>query len=278
MATYAIGDVQGCYRELLELLDQINFDQTDDQLLFTGDIVNRGPGSLETLRLIRQLDAVMVLGNHDLHLLAVAAGKAGLRRKDTLESILNANDCSELLSWLKRRPLLYRDIKTKFILIHAGLPPQWTVAQAQGHANEVEQVLRGESAAEFFSHMYGDEPEVWSEDLQDWDRLRFITNCFTRLRYCDHEGRIYMREKGPPGRQKETLMPWYQVGSRKSAGETIIFGHWATIRLGKKQDFESARVHALDTGCVWGGKLTAMRLDDEKYFSVPSRQNKYGSN
>lgn len=275
MATYAIGDVQGCYLELLELLDLINFDRTNDQLWFTGDIVNRGPGSLETLRLIRQLDAVMVLGNHDLHLLAVAAGKSRLRKKDTLESILNAADSKELLSWLIKRPLLYRDENSAFTMVHAGLPPQWTVSEARNHAREVEQVLQGESAPDFFAHMYGNKPDVWSEDLQGWDRLRFITNCLTRLRYCDPEGRISMREKGPPGRQKAPLMPWYLAGNRQSAGEKIIFGHWATVRLGAEQDFRSARVHAIDTGCIWGGHLTAMRLDDEKYFSVPSKQKKF---
>jgi len=272
MATYAIGDVQGCYEELLELLDTINFDEKKDQLWFTGDIVNRGPGSLEVIRLIKQLNAVMVLGNHDLHLLAVASGEAKLRKKDTLDNVLNAPDASELLTWLKKRPLLYRDRKTGYNLLHAGLPPQWNISLAADCAVEVEQILQGETAAEFYAHMYGDEPDMWSDDLQGWDRLRFITNCLTRLRYCSPKGRISMQEKGPPGRQAGSLLPWYQVNGRQSAGETIIFGHWATIRLGTKQDFKSARVHALDTGCVWGGKLSAMRLEDEKYFSVPSKR------
>lgn len=274
MATYAIGDVQGCYEELLELLDTIKFDEQNDRLWFTGDIVNRGPGSLEVIRLIKRLDAVMVLGNHDLHLLAIASGKAKLRKKDTLDTVLNAPDAAGLLSWLKTRPLLYRDGKAGITLIHAGLPPQWTISQAADYAHEVEQTLQGESAAEFFAHMYGDQPEIWSEDLRGWDRLRFITNCFTRLRYCSPKGRISMQEKGPPGRQTGSLMPWYQVSGRQSATDTIIFGHWATIRLGTKQDFKSARVHALDTGCVWGGMLSAMRIEDEKYFSVPSKQKK----
>ena len=221
MATYVIGDVQGCYQELLELLDRINFNGKNDQLWFTGDVVNRGPASLETLRLIKQLDAVMVLGNHDLHLLAVAAGKARLRKKDTLEAILNATDRTELLSWLISRPLLHHDQNRAFTLVHAGLPPQWTVTQARSRALEVEEILQGETAPEFFAHMYGDEPDVWSEDLQGWDRLRFITNCLTRLRFCDPDGRISMREKGPPGGQTPPLMPWYQVGNRRSAGETI---------------------------------------------------------
>ena len=272
MATYAIGDIQGCYRELLDLLNEINFDENRDRLWFTGDIINRGPESLATLRLIKRLNAVTVLGNHDLHLLAVAAGKARLRKKDTLEPLLNAPDSSELLSWLQNRPLIHQDENMPYTLLHAGLPPQWDITLALGLAGEVEQVLRGQSAPKFFAHMYGDQPDVWSEKLQGWDRLRFITNCFTRLRFCDADGRIYMQEKGPPGRQSGSLLPWYQVSGRQSAGEIIIFGHWATIRLGTVQDFRSAGVHALDTGCVWGGKLTGMRLEDEKYFSVPSRQ------
>ena len=272
MATYAIGDIQGCYQELLELLDRVNFDEKNDRLWLTGDIVNRGPGSLEVMRLIRRLDAVMVLGNHDLHLLAIAAGKVKLRKKDTLQPVLEAPDSAELLSWLIKRPLLHRDQDLAYTLIHAGLPPQWDISQAHSCAHEVEQTLQGDDAPEYFAHMYGDQPDLWSEDLQGWDRLRFITNCFTRLRYCDPDGRISMRDKGPPGRQPEPLLPWYQVNGRRSAGETIIFGHWATIRLGTEQDFSSAGVHAIDTGCIWGGELTAMRLEDRKYFSVPSRQ------
>ena len=274
MATYAIGDVQGCLQELTELLDTINFNEHQDQLWFTGDLVNRGPDSLETLRLVKSLQPVMVLGNHDLHLLAINAGKAELQTKDTLAPILRASDRRELLSWLQKQPLLHRSQDPPYTLIHAGLPPQWHISQTQILAAEVEAVLRTETATEFFAHMYGNTPELWSEDLQGWDRLRFITNCLTRLRYCDSAGRISMQEKGPPGRQRMPLLPWYQIKGRESANDTIIFGHWATVRLGEKQDFKSARVHALDTGCVWGGGLTAMRLEDETYFTVASRQQK----
>lgn len=274
MGTYAIGDLQGCYQELVDLLDKINFDEKNDQLWFTGDIVNRGPGSLEALRLVKKLDAVMVLGNHDLHLLAIDAGKAKQHKKDTLKAVLDAPDKDELLSWLKKQPLLYCDRKTGYTMVHAGLPPQWSVSQAITYSTEIEEILQGESAAEFLANMYGDQPDIWSEDLNAWERLRFITNCFTRLRYCDAKGRVSMVEKGPPGSQNQSLIPWYQVEGRKSEGETVIFGHWATIRLGVKQDFRSARVYALDTGCIWGGKLTALRLEDKKYFNVSSKQNK----
>ena len=274
MATYAIGDVQGCYRELVDLLDTINFDEHKDQLWFTGDLVNRGPDSLATLRLVKSMHPVMVLGNHDLHLLAIHAGKASLQKKDTVEPVLHAPDRDELLSWLQRQPLLHRSRDPAYTLIHAGLPPQWSIAQAEILAAEVEAILRADQATEFFAHMYGNTPDIWSEDLRGWDRLRLITNCLTRLRYCDIAGRISMQEKGPPGRQKAPLLPWYQIKSRLSVNDEIIFGHWATVRLGEKQDFKSARVHALDTGCVWGNALTAMRLEDETYFSVPSQQQK----
>ena len=274
MATYVIGDVQGCLQELCELLDTINYDEAEDQLWFTGDLVNRGPDSLGTLRLVKSLRPVLVLGNHDLHLLAIHAGTTGLQKKDTLAPILHAPDRDGLLSWLQQQPLLHRSDELPYTLIHAGLPPQWSVAQAQALAGEVAAVLRSSDAPEFFTHMYGNMPEVWSDDLRGWDRLRYITNCLTRLRYCDSEGRIDMREKGPPGRQRAPLAPWYQVEGRRSAGEQIIFGHWATVRLGEQQDFKAARVHALDTGCVWGGELTALRLEDEICFSVPSKQKK----
>lgn len=275
MATYAIGDIQGCYRELVELLDRINFNEKKDRLWSTGDTVNRGPDSLAVLRLLRQLDAIVVLGNHDLHLLAVASGKAKAKEKDTLQNILKAPDREPLLAWLKTRPLLHRDRDLACTLIHAGLPPQWNISRAQSLAQEVEQVLQGSEADEYFSHMYGNEPTLWSDDLSGWDRLRFITNCLTRLRFCYPDGRISMKDKGPPGRQAKPLLPWYQIKDRHSREQTILFGHWATIRLGDKQDFKSNNVHALDTGCIWGGKLTAMRLEDEKYFSVPSQQKKY---
>ena len=274
MPTYAIGDVQGCYRELVDLLDTINFDEHKDQLWFTGDLVNRGPDSLETLRLVKSLQPVMVLGNHDLHLLAINAGKASLQKKDTVGPVLHASDRSDLLSWLRQQPLLHRSRDPAYTLIHAGLPPQWNITQAQILAAEVEAVLRTDAATEYFAHMYGNTPDIWSEDLRGWDRLRFITNCLTRLRYCDNTGRISMKEKGPPGRQSDALLPWYQIKGRQSSKDQIIFGHWATVRLGEKQDFKTARVHALDTGCVWGNALTAMRLEDETYFSVPSRQQK----
>jgi bis(5'-nucleosyl)-tetraphosphatase (symmetrical) len=274
MPTYAIGDLQGCCSELHDLLGEIDFDPQKDRLWFTGDLVNRGPESLEALRFVKSLGAcaITVLGNHDLHLLAVAAGHAQPRRKDTLEGIMTAPDRDELLDWLRRRPLLHRDAAAGFTLIHAGLPPQWSIGQAAAVASEVEQALSGSTAEAFYEHMYGDDPAEWSDSLKGAERLRFITNCFTRMRFCTPAGRISMREKGPPGSQPAPLLPWYAVPGRRSAPEPIIFGHWSTVRLRDTSAFSEWNVFPLDTGCIWGGRLTALRLDDRKSFSVPSRQ------
>lgn len=276
MATYAIGDLQGCCRELEDLLDHVNFDRSADRLWFTGDLVNRGPESLEALRFVHALGeaALMVLGNHDLHLLAVAGGHASTGKKDSLDPVLEAKDGDVLLEWLRRQPLLHRERALGFTLIHAGLPPQWDLEQAVGLAAEVEGALRGDSCAEFLAQMYGDQPPAWRENLRGWERLRFITNCFTRLRFCDSEGRVALKEKGPPGSQPEPYLPWYAVSGRRSRKERIIFGHWSTVWLGEDPDFDRWNVFPLDKGCVWGGELAALRLEDRKPFSVPSRQPK----
>lgn len=263
MAAYAIGDVQGCYGELRLLLDTVAFDPSRDRLYFVGDIVNRGPQSLETVRFIKNLGeaAETVLGNHDLHLLAVAHGASKTKRRDTFGDILGAPDREELLDWLRRRPLLHS--VGEFYLIHGGLPPQWDMATAIRCAREVEEVLRGEGSGEFFSHMYGDAPTRWSEDLAGWPRIRFITNCLTRLRYCDADGVLDLREKLGPGTQAGHLLPWFRVPGRASAGQKIVFGHWSTLGFHQENDCV-----CLDTGCLWGGELTALRLEDGERFSV----------
>jgi bis(5'-nucleosyl)-tetraphosphatase (symmetrical) len=266
MAVYAIGDVQGCCAELQRLLERIGFDPAEDHVWFTGDLVNRGPDSLATLRLIKSLGAaaVAVLGNHDLHLLAVAYGASRTRRRDTFGDVLQAPDRDELLDWLRRLPLCHR--ADRYLLVHAGLPPQWTVTAAQRYAREAESALAGDGCGDFFQQMYGDHPDRWSDDLAGWDRLRFIVNCFTRLRYCDAHGCLNFAEKGPPGSQPRGLLPWFDVPGRKSAGAEILFGHWSTLgfRIVKG-------CYALDTGCLWGGELSALRLDGEMYrVSVPS--------
>ncbi|MDZ7750510.1 MAG: symmetrical bis(5'-nucleosyl)-tetraphosphatase [Gammaproteobacteria bacterium] len=266
MPTYAIGDIQGCHDPLLALLEAIRFDTAGDRLWFTGDLVNRGPHSLEVLRLVRDLGdaAVTVLGNHDLHLLAVAARPEHKpKKKDTLDAILQAPDRDELLDWLRHRPLIHRG--HGYTLVHAGLVPQWNVADAERLAAELHEVLRGTGHGEFLAHMYGDGPSRWNEDLTGWDRLRCITNVFTRLRYCDTHGRMDLAEKRPPTDVPPPLMPWYAVPGRASAGEPIIFGHWSTLALAPLPD-PALRVHPLDMGCLWGGRLTALRLEDGRRF------------
>ncbi|BBA32910.1 diadenosine tetraphosphatase [Methylocaldum marinum] len=271
MAIYAIGDVQGCFAELQRLLERIRFDPAADRLWFTGDLVNRGPQSLETLRFIRSLGdgAVSVLGNHDLHLLAVAHGVSSTKRKDTFADVLCAPDRDILLAWLRHRPLLHRE--NGFYLIHAGLPPQWSAEDAERHAGEVEDCLRGEGFVELFRHMYGDQPDLWSETLQAWERLRFITNCFTRVRYCDRYGHTDFKEKGAPGTQPPHLMPWFKVPGRKSTDARFVFGHWSTLGF-----YAGDGVYSIDTGCLWGGELTALRLDGElRRFFVSCREGGY---
>lgn len=257
MAVYAVGDVQGCFDELQGLLKNLSF-KADDTLWFTGDLVNRGPKSLETLRFVKGLGAraVTVLGNHDLHLLAVAQGCERYRRGDSFEDVLNAPDRDELLNWLRARPLLHHDEALGFTLIHAGLPPQWDLHKARACAQEVEAALRGAHYAEFLREMYGNGPRVWSETLSGWDRLRFITNCLTRLRYCDAHGTLALEEKGAPGAQPEGYLPWFEAPGRLNARLNIVFGHWSTLGA-----YPATKVFPLDGGCVWGGDLLALRLD-----------------
>ncbi len=269
MASYVIGDVQGCREQLLALLEMVRFDPAADRLRFAGDLVNRGPDSLGVLRLVRGLGdrAESVLGNHDLHLLAAAHGLRRASKSDTLGQVLEAPDRDELLDWLRRRPLLHEDPASGNVLVHAGLPPAWDLPAARARARELETVLRGARLREFLAHMYGDEPDAWRDDLRGWDRLRYITNAFTRLRYCDRRGRLDFREKRPPGSHARGLTPWYAVPGRCSRGTVVVFGHWATLQLEQPLDPRHGVIH-VDTGCVWGGSLTALREDDSRLFSV----------
>lgn len=266
MAVYAIGDVQGCYDALRTLLEKISFDRVRDQLWFVGDLVNRGPQSAAVLRFVMGLDKVVcVLGNHDLHLLAVASGRASARPEDRLEDILTAPDREAMLHWLSSRPLLHHDAALGYTLVHAGLLPAWDLATAQALAAEAEAILRGPTASELFSQMYGDEPNAWNPALTGWLRLRVIINAFTRLRYCRADGRMDLRPKGPPGSQLEGLLPWFQVPGRRSDALRIVFGHWSTLGL-----WNHDGVIGLDSGCLWGGSLSAARLDETpEFFSLP---------
>lgn len=257
MAVYAIGDIQGCFDELTLLLRRIDFRPEEDILWFAGDLVNRGPKSLATLRLIQGLGekAIAVLGNHDLHLLAVAAGIRPLKKSDTFQDILEAPDRDELLNWLRGLPFLYQDKDRGYTLIHAGIPPQWTVEEAGKKARELENVLRGSSYIEFIRSWYkAQEEESASRSKR---RLIYAANCLTRLRFCDRQGNL-IDCTGPPGSQPESYYPWFDVPGRTALTMKIICGHWAALSY-----HEGDNVYALDTGCVWGGGLTALRLDPE---------------
>lgn len=258
MATYAIGDIQGCYDALRRLLDTLSFDPGRDRLWFAGDLINRGPQSLATLRFVRGLGdrALTVLGNHDLHWLAVAhGGRRG--RRDTLDELHQAPDRDELVDWLRRQPLLH--VEGRIALVHAGLVPQWSLDQARACAAEVEAMLRSDDYVGLLAQMYGDEPDHWDDALAGIPRLRFIINCLTRIRYCTAAGRIDLGPKGAPGSQPANLMPWFEVPSPRWAGATVISGHWSTLG---RVHWPEYGVWGLDTGCIWGGRLTALRIDD----------------
>lgn len=257
MAVYAIGDIQGCYDELARLLEMLRFDPAIDRLWLVGDLVNRGPKSLETLRFVKDLGdaAISVLGNHDLHLLALAAGNQKHKDEASLDPVLAAPDRDELLHWLRHRPLLHSDDQLGYHMLHAGLPPDWDMATAQACARELELALQGDDHIAYFLDMYGNRPERWDPALQGQDRLRFITNCFTRLRYLEADGRLALKEKGPPGSQKGGRLPWFEHPARLTRGERILFGHWSTLGY-----VAAHNVWALDTGCLWGGALTALRI------------------
>ena len=267
MARYAIGDVQGCYGALESLLSRIGFDAGRDELWFVGDLVNRGPQSLEVLRFVRSLgkSAITVLGNHDLHLIAVAEGHARLHRGDTLAGILDAPDRDELLAWLRSRKLAHAD--GEYLMVHAGVPPQWSPADALRLAGEVEAVLGSGGFASFIAKMYGNLPNRWQESLQGADRLRVIVNALTRMRFCTAEGVMELGEKGGPGNAPAGYFSWFDAPHRKSARVTVICGHWSTLGYLQRPD-----LIALDSGCVWGGCLTAVRLEDREVWQMTCAQ------
>ena len=273
MATYAIGDIQGCYDELQQLLQKIRFDPARDTLWFCGDLVNRGGQSLEVLRLVHSFGkrAMTVLGNHDLSLLAVAERDEADQGKvnPELREVLFAHDRDMLLDWLRAQPLLHTDHDLKFMLVHAGLAPRWTIEGAERAAREVEQRLRGENSRRLLKAMFGNKPDLWSPRLQGIERLRASINVLTRMRYCDARGRIAYNEKGPPGTQKAGLYPWFEVPGQKERDIRIVCGHWST--LGR---FQGMGVYAIDGGCVWGGELIALRLDSEEpeFIAIKSKR------
>ncbi|PCM43033.1 symmetrical bis(5'-nucleosyl)-tetraphosphatase [Marinobacter sp. ANT_B65] len=257
MTDFAIGDIQGCYDRLKDVLGKVDFSPSRDRLWVAGDLINRGPSSLETLRYIESLgnSAVVVLGNHDLHLLAVVLGGHALKRKDTLAEILNAPDRDKLVNWLRQQNLCVHDAERNLMMAHAGVPHIWNVEQALASAREVENVIRGEQAPEYFAHMYGNKPERWDEKLSGMDRWRVITNYFTRMRFIATDGRLELTAKESFGSAPEGFAPWFEFSRPDDL--RVIFGHWAAIEGKTGID----RFIALDTGCVWGGALTMMNLD-----------------
>ena len=258
MAVYAIGDLQGCYDSFQHLLDKLKFDPAKDRLWLTGDLVNRGPKSLKTLRFVRSLgkSAKVVLGNHDLHLLAVAHDIGdSTDRFGSLAKILKADDRDELLDWLRRRPLAHHSKKLNTLLVHAGLPPQWSVAKTLARAREVESKLHGRNYVKFLGKMYGNSPNRWSGDLRGNKRLRFIVNCLTRIRMVDRKGRLDFEHKGPPNVARKGLKPWFEVEDPAWEGTRIVFGHWSALGLIINSD-----LICVDTGCVWGRQLTAVQI------------------
>jgi len=258
MAVYAIGDVQGCCDALQRLLEAVRFDPAADHLWFCGDLVNRGGQSLETLRLVRSLEihSVVVLGNHDLSLIAIAQRKPAEQQRvnEDLRRVLQAEDGPELVDWLRHRPLVHVDRGLGWMLVHAGLAPKWSVKIAENRAREVERVLQGKQAGKLLRQMYGDRPN-WSPKLKGTERHRAIINVFTRMRYCTPQGRIAFDYKGRPGSQRVGLYPWFEVPGHVQREQRIVCGHWSTLGL-----FQGLGVHAIDTGAVWGGKLTALEL------------------
>lgn len=265
MATYAIGDIQGCYDSLQALLARCAFDPATDRLWLVGDLVNRGPESLTTLRFIRSLGdaAVTVLGNHDLYLLMVAEGGAKFRGKDdTLQEILDAPDRNELLDWLRHQPLCYTE--SEYCMVHAGLLPQWTAVRARELASEVETALQGPNFREFILNLWGSEPAGWSDDLEGWPRLRVIVNAMTRMRFCTLDGIMEFKVKGKLSNAPAGHLPWFDLPDRQSRDAVLVTGHWSALGLKVEPNFL-----ALDSGCLWGGHLTAVRLEDRAVFQVP---------
>ena len=266
MSTYVVGDIQGCFKPFMQLLNDVNFDPAHDRLWSVGDLINRGPMNLSTLRwFYEHRDAVtVVLGNHDLHLLAVASGAREIGRTDNFEDILNAPDSNLLCNWLAQCPLAHHDHGVT--LVHAGIPPQWSVEDTLGYAKEVEAILQGSRSIDFFSTMYGNEPYVWSDQLRHLSRLRVITNYLTRMRYCTGTGKLDLISKGatpnPDAIAGEQVLPWFSHSNRKTRDDMIIFGHWASL----EGVTDNTNVIALDTGCVWGQCMTLYALETGKLW------------
>lgn len=270
MSTYVIGDLQGCFQELKNLLKKIDFDTQRDALWLVGDLVNRGPNSLATLRFLHQLNPapMITLGNHDLYLLKAFYTQTPLSEKSTLQEVLDAPDAKILCDWLRQQKMLHVDQDHKAIMSHAGISPEWDFQTAVQCAEEVEHVLQSDQYITFLENLYGNEPAQWDPLLTGWDRLRYSVNALTRMRFCSPQGQLLFEDAGPPSEEKtkQGLIPWFRSLPDSFSEYTIVFGHWAALR--GQCDVEN--IHATDTGCAWGESLTALRLEDQQRFSVPN--------
>ena len=276
MTTYVIGDLQGCYDELTALLEKIQYDENQDHLWFVGDIVNRGPKSLACLRFVKKMcekgRADMVLGNHDFHLLAAYSGlKKFVTKSDTLRDILDAHDVDELIDWLRHQPLLVTHSKHNAVMVHAGIPPNWSITEAQQYADEVHARLKQDDWQDYIvNHLFGSQPDIWSETLRGHDRLRYIVNAFVRMRYCSEAGQLEFKLKCAPEaleEQDSKFKPWFMLSNRKNRDYDIFFGHWSTLGA-----IDAYDVHATDTGCLWGGQLTAYAIETKERHTLECGQ------
>jgi len=275
MASYVVGDIQGCHDQLMRLLEKIKFDPAQDRLWSVGDVINRGPKSLKTLRFLKSLgdSLTMVLGNHDLHFIAMATGAQRHGKKDTLKDVLDDKDCLTYCDWLRQQPMIHHekldteDGRQSFLMVHAGIAPGWSFKQACSYGKEVEKVLQSDKYLKFLNRMYGDEPDIWHEGLKGMERLRVITNYLTRVRFCNGETQLNLAIKTGPKTAPAGFRPWYEYQDLKPS-KVILFGHWATL----EGETNWPNVYALDTGCVWGRTLTALRLEDKRRYSVPCKE------
>ncbi|QLB13691.1 bis(5'nucleosyl)-tetraphosphatase ApaH [Bisgaardia hudsonensis] len=268
MATYLVGDLQGCYDELRLLLDKVNFEPSEDELYLVGDLVARGDKSLECLRFVKSLGGAghTVLGNHDLHLISTALGIKKVKPKDHVDAIFTAPDFQELMDWLRKQPLLIHHQIHNFLVVHAGISPDWDLDTAKACAKEVECILRSDDYADLLKNMYENKPDRWSEDLQGLERLRYIINVFTRMRFCYVDNRLDFDCKVPPEQAPKELTTWFSLANPLFKQQNIIFGHWASLVDSKTP----SNIYALDTGCVWGNRMTMLRWEDKQYFEQPA--------
>ena len=269
MATYAVGDIQGCYEEFARFIEMVNFDPHKDRLWLLGDLINRGPANLAVVRLVMSLGdaAVTVLGNHDLHFLAICRGGHSPNRSDTFTDLLDVDDLDRIVDWYRRQPLVVVDETLGFAMVHAGIPHLWALEEAMDLAGEVEAVIRSDEHVRYFTGMYGNKPNRWDPGLEDMDRWRSITNYFTRMRLLEEDGTMDFSHKGALSDAPESLIPWYELRAGSPLEVNLLFGHWAAI----EGETCHADIIGLDTGCVWGRELTALCLETGKFFSVPAK-------